>query len=227
MSAPDQIANQEQLTRLYDCFELGANIHGVAFGTGVVWSLAEVTLPEAVRTRSAIGLEEAEGYGFMAFAPRLVQDSQLARLFEGTSLDTNTMTLNFRQRTGIVVNSPKPWIQYRLRHDNLTNVVLVDKLYPGEPVDFSILDDEETRKQRELQAAELREELSDLPEDPSDFSDQDLLRAAEAVGGVLMREFEENQAKRKRSEDFARSLGLTAVFADEVDSLIEFVGSLS
>lgn len=54
-----------------------------------------------------------------------------------------------------------------------------------------------------------------------------MFRAMEAVGSLIGREFEENWARREEAEEIARSLGLTAVFADEASALIEFVSCLT
>lgn len=119
MGSPDQLSDQAQTARLFDCLEIGGNVHGIAVGNGVIWSLAEIALPEAVRIRSEIEPEQAEGYGFMAFVPRLLQDEQMASLFRGKPLDMATATINFRQRTDVPLHSPRPGIQYRFRRDSL------------------------------------------------------------------------------------------------------------
>ena len=227
MIGPDKLSDDPQAARLFETTQIGSNVHGVSVGTTAMWSVTSVVLPEAVRLRSGIGEQQAEGYSFMAFAPRMLLDEATSSLFDSDASDILPATINFRQRSDVKNHSPKPDIQYRLKKDALSGVAQLDRFYLGESVDFEALDYVDKQQLREAHTVELIAELSDLPDDVSEVTENDLPRILGSIGSILGRELDATFANRQEYDELARSLGLTAVFYDEAESLIDFLTALS
>lgn len=225
MTSPDQLCDEPQASRLFDALQMHVSAHGFGIGAGVSWYMGHVVLPEMVRERSEIAVEQAEGYSVLAFAPRLIEDDKVHQLFGDRNSDVLPATINFRQRSEVEVHSPRPDIQYRLRQNSNTGLTELDKFYLGEPVDFGVLDEGEKGELRQKQTAELLAELSDLPDEEADVGEKGFQRILGAIGGILGRELDETLANRENADQLARALGLTAVYTDEAESLIDFFES--
>lgn len=227
MANANQLCDEMQAARLFDELQTRTNVHGFGFGNTATWYVGSVVLPSVVLKHSEIEVAQAEGYSFMAFAPKIVEDDASRQLFGDQRSGVLTATINLRQRGDVEVHSPKPDIQYRLRQFSSTGITELDKLYLGESVDFGVLDEKQGEQRRREQTAELLAELPDLPYDISDVDERDRLRILGTIGNILGRELEETIANRESADQLARALGLTAVFHDEAQALIDFLAILA
>ncbi|HSX43950.1 MAG TPA: hypothetical protein VLE69_01460 [Candidatus Saccharimonadales bacterium] len=199
----DRLATDLQAGELFEAIQTDAFVFGENMGQHHLWNLGSVVLPESVTKRCAIEPDRVEGYYGLVSSPT---DPTVMESYRGINFLWSDAT--HRERT-------TDHIQYRAVKAP-SGIVAVEKHFLAEPIEAQVLDSSQQLAQLEAEIAEGLV-VPDLQDDMLGF-----------IGLASKRarlNFEENDQRRKTAQQFAREIGMTDVYYDEAEALLEFITS--